>query len=100
MIVKPCEECGRPFEAKRSTARYCSRRCRQRHNLRGSAVIPDSPLPPLPPESFDDVLEAVGEARKVSNAFARLAWTAPRQLRPGCGRIAEAIARAIEEEDW
>ncbi len=27
---QPCEACGKPFIAKRSTARYCSHACRQR----------------------------------------------------------------------
>lgn len=27
-----CLECGKEFEAKRSTAKFCSAKCRQRHN--------------------------------------------------------------------
>ena len=98
--IKPCEWCGKPFEARRSTARFCSKRCRQAANRRGRAIVPDSPLPPMPPASFEDVVEAVSDARKVSNTFAQLAHRAPRKLQPGCGRIGEAIARAIDDEEW
>ena len=51
-------------------------------------------------ESFDDVADALSDARRVSNTLARLAHTGPRQLRPGCQRIADAIAVAIKKEDW
>lgn len=29
-----CLECGRAFQAQRKTAKFCSARCRQRHNRR------------------------------------------------------------------
>ena len=63
-------------------------------------VAPPSAPAPLPPATFDDVAAAVDDARAVSNAFARLSTSAPRQLRPGCRRIGQAITRAIEDEEW
>jgi len=37
MTARVCEVCGSQFESKRSTARYCSDRCRQRAHRRGPA---------------------------------------------------------------
>jgi hypothetical protein len=47
-----CQRCGRPFTARRSDARYCSRSCRRQL---AKAVV--APVPPLPigngPEDLD-----------------------------------------------
>jgi len=34
-----CKECGRPFPAKRSTAMYCSAKCRQRASRKHPAKV-------------------------------------------------------------
>lgn len=99
-MVKVCACCGRAFEAQRSTARFCSHKCRQRYWSIGRAVTNGAPPEVFVPESFDDVAEALDEARRVSNTLARLAVTGPRQLRPGCQRIADGIAALIKKEDW
>lgn len=99
-MLKICACCGKPFEAKRSTARFCSDRCRNRNHYIGRAVIPDEPAEVFVPESFDDVADALQDARRVSNTLARLSHTGPRQLRAGCQRIADAIALAIRKEEW
>lgn len=53
-----CAQCGRPFVGKRSTAKYCSTRCRTaatRARQTGSAVVPVSLVtPPEPPADDDD----------------------------------------------
>ena len=102
-MMKVCSKCGRQYEARRKTSKYCSDACRKKaFRERDSWVpmVPDAPMPPPPPATFDDVAEALDEARRVSNDFGRLAHTAPRQLRPGCARIGEGIARLIREEEW
>ena len=98
-MIKPCEECGRPFEAKRKTARFCSSNCRLKAHRASHPLVPDAP-PELPSASFDDVADALDDARRVSNTFAQLAFTAPRKLRPRCARIGEAITAAIRREEW
>lgn len=100
MAIVVCEECGKQFEARRSTARFCSSRCRVRHHRAKEPIMPAARPAPLPDSSFEDVAEAVGQARAVSNSFAILSESAPRPLRPGCRRIGEAITRAIEDEEW
>ena len=99
-MIKACEECGKLFEAKRSTARFCSSNCRLKAHRAGHPLIPDLPQQPERSASFDDVANAVSDARRVSNTFSQLAFTAPRKLQPGCGRISEAITKAIENEEW
>ena len=98
-MIKVCDECGRPFEAKRSTARFCSSKCRLRNHRRLTPMAPDAP-PSLGSASFDDVAAALDAARALSNEFAQLSYTAPRPLRPGCSRIGEAITKAITDEEW
>ena len=106
MAVKICEECGKGFEAKRSDARYCSKKCktrayRKRKGVERRIVVkPGRPLPPLPTDTYDDVVDAIDDARRVSNEFNRLACTAPAPVRPGCARIGYAITAAIEREEW
>lgn len=98
-MIKVCEECGRAFEAQRSTAKFCSQRCRLRAHRQGQPLVPDAPPPPSS-ASVDDVAAVLSDARRASNTFAQLAATAPRCLRAGCARISEAITRAIENEGW
>ena len=98
-MIKICDECGEPFEAKRSTARFCSSKCRKRSHRRMQPLVPDAP-PSLGSASFDDVAAALDAARAVSNELARLSRMAPRPLRPGCSRISDAIASAIAREEW
>ncbi len=100
MPVVKCKSCQREFEAKRSTAQFCSDRCRQRWHRRMAPIVPENPAPVERQATMEDVLSAVGDARRVSNNMMQLSECAPRSLRPGCARIATAIALAIAEEEW
>lgn len=46
-MTRNCDACGKEFEAKRSTAKYCGGTCRQRGNRRPNGVVPM----PAPDES-------------------------------------------------
>ncbi len=102
MAIVECEVCGLVFEASRSDAKYCSTSCRKKAYRKRAKqpLVPESRPAPLPSASFDDVADAVDDARAVSNRFAQLSSTAPRPLRAGCSRIGQAITRAIESEEW
>lgn len=115
MTMKECPECGKAFSARRNDAVYCSGACRQRakrkrdHAGRRTSTVPGSftttaapgeLLPPIPPETYDAVSDAIDEARRVSNRFGQLANTAPTPCRAGCARIGGAIAGAIDREGW
>lgn len=97
-----CVICGGVFTAQRSTARYCSGRCRNIawRNRKLAPVFPDSPPRIEAAAKKNDVGAMVSEARAVSNGFAQLASTAPHQLRAGCERVGVAIHDALEVEGW
>lgn len=99
-VSKACEECGKLFEATRSTARFCSERCKKRAQRKKQPIPPAAEPSPALPATFEDVAAALNQARALSNTFARLSATAPRQLRSGCERIGQAITRAINDEEW
>lgn len=102
MVEKVCESCGRVFEARRSTARFCSVNCRVRANRAASShpIAPVMEPAQIPKSNFDDVAAAIDSARAVSNRLAQLSTSAPEPLRPGCARISHAITKAIEDEEW
>lgn len=93
--------CGAPFEAKTSRARFCGARCRKRHQMHPDvrALVP-SGAPALCASPAPAVELAVVEARRLANELYRLSASAPAKLRPGCRRMADAIALAIEAEGW
>jgi hypothetical protein len=105
MRLRFCTHCGSTFLAKRSDAKFCSTYCRnaayrERKALKGRRPVMGKPLKLDMAASFDDVSDAIAEARRVSNLLASYAVTGPRKLRPGCQRIADKIALAIKSEEW
>lgn len=61
-MKKNCATCGKAFEARRSTAKYCSGKCRvQAQRASGDAVAPVTALPD-PDERGPGVLEAAAAA--------------------------------------
>jgi hypothetical protein len=52
-----CSACGKPFEAERSTAKFCGATCRKRQSRKAGPVadMPD-PTPIAPPETAKDSL--------------------------------------------
>ncbi|MBQ9041575.1 MAG: hypothetical protein IJ111_02040 [Eggerthellaceae bacterium] len=99
-MEKVCSVCGCVFEAKRSTAKYCSNRCRQRAFNYGKPVVPDGPPSLGGPATFDECVDALNEAIAVANRFGQLANTAPRKLRPGFLRISDGLVYLIKKEGW
>lgn len=80
-MKKNCATCGKPFEAKRSTAKYCSDRCRVQAQRRsgsdkgkviafGVAVAPPQTEPSREPGLLESAarteLEAVGRAETLA----------------------------------
>lgn len=72
-----CGGCGKPFEAKRSTAKFCGATCRKRASRRGPALTvvdqgeqqqPDDETPPAPPA----VVDLVGVYRSALTEVDRL----------------------------
>lgn len=82
---------------------YCSRACNQKakRNRRRPVLEPQWSAPAEPAEAVPaDVMAAVLAAHRAANDFGRLAERAPFQLRAACGRISEAIQRALDSEGF
>ena len=101
-ITTACVVCGRVFEARRTTAMYCSETCRKRRQrMNGLEPIMPTETPRIKANATEeDVAAAIVTARTASNAFAQLGKAAPQPLRAGCERIAVKIEGAIREEGW
>ena len=100
-ITTACVVCGRVFEARRTTAMYCSETCRKRRQrMNGLEPIMPAPLVVKTNATEEDVAAAIVTARTASNAFAQLGKAAPPPLRAGCERISLKIEGAIREEGW
>lgn len=100
MFVKRCAWCGEPFEAQRSTAKYCSSSCRGNGNRHPDQTLDADPGLNVGESDLKRVSFAIGEARRLASTLGALSVTAPLQLRAGCARISRAIAEAIEKEGW
>lgn len=53
-MTKPCVRCGKPFEAKRSTAKYCGSTCRSLESTDpgGGSVVDLPPSEPSPESTY------------------------------------------------
>ena len=66
-MMRPCDVCGTPYEAKRATSRYCSPTCRVRKS-RGAEVVPlpavdsEKPTEPQRGPCYTATLRALTEA--------------------------------------
>jgi hypothetical protein len=103
-----CLICRQPFEAVRSDARYCSRRCSkaaQRSGIARSGSEPvfekvaPSPVPRLTRKpTINQLASLVVTTRGIAEAFRVAARKADVPLRPVCSRIADAIDAALDAE--
>lgn len=94
-MIKRCEICGREFAAKRSTAKYCSAKCRKRKE-RGYAYLGELEAPaPSAVMTDDDVLALLQQTHCIASDLSRasLMTAAPLclSLRTVAGKIEEAL---------
>ena len=88
-----CQVCGATFEARRSTAKYCSKRCKSRAE-RMRAGYPAERAASVMPRfgvGIDDATEIITRASERAEDASRLACRLPE---PYSGRL-DALARAI-----
>ena len=99
MIVN-CEHCGKPFEAVRSTARFCSAKCRQYSFRNMKPVVPDDPpaIAESEMKAVDEIAWLALDAKGISAAFERMSVGGPIQLRAPCSRISRSIRKSLEDE--
>jgi len=99
-----CDGCGASLQGKRSDARYCGDRCRQRAHraaveLFAVPIVPTTRPTRLPTPSSDDIAELFMVAGGLEASFRFAAERVEVRLRPMCTRMADAIATAIEQEE-
>ena len=92
-VIKRCEVCGREFQAKRSTARFCSDTCRSR-NARGYEFHGEL-QPPAPSAcmSEDEVFEVVQRAHVAASDMSRASLMTSAPL---CAKLKKA-AKKMED---
>lgn len=102
MLRVRCGWCGREFDAQRSTARYCSQRCRNahkyayRHGLREGVWAP--PPPPAPaPTGRGDLCRLVATLRGCAAELDGMGATGPTETRELCRRLARKVVEALGE---
>ena len=100
-VLRKCAWCGHVFEAKTKRAVYCGPRCRKAHNRAHRAGIRIGTAdgdPPRVKSRMDegDVAAAVVQAKGAMAAFDAGRARAPKELRPLCSVLADAMARMFE----
>ena len=91
-MIKNCEICGREFVARRSTAKYCSNRCRLA-NQRGGIVVGVPEQPNLTVSMGDDEVSGIiQQAHATASDLARASLYTPSPL---CLKL-RTVARKLE----
>lgn len=96
-MIKKCEYCGREFEAKRSTARFCSATCRSRHH-RAMAYTGKGIPRPVMSMSKEDALQIVTRAHEVASDMSRASMLVSAPLCLSLAKVSAAIEDALESE--
>src|SRR6476661_4954425 len=66
-----CEQCGRIFYPKRSTAKYCSRICNDEHNKGNTLVKDDQQQLPIPVEKASNETQQVLDKEPLAECYKR-----------------------------
>jgi hypothetical protein len=81
-VVRDCDECGKAYEAKRKTSKFCSTQCRVKANRRPSKVgkakakaDAAAPAKPLAP-TYDALAEQVTQTLTTMKAYDTIAGKA------------------------
>jgi hypothetical protein len=96
-MIKRCEYCGREFEARRSTARFCSAACRQRHHRALAYSGTELPRPTMS-MSKEDALQIVTRAHEVASDMSRASMLVSAPLCLSLAKVSAAIEDALESE--
>lgn len=96
-MITVCAFCGKHFQARRSTAKYCSDKCRKRAHA--GYPMPDFAAPDVAfAMTADELAEVVQQAHRATDDMGRASEHAPYPLGPRMRRCAEAFADALESE--
>lgn len=97
-LIKRCESCGREFQAKRSTARFCCSTCRS-HAYRGYAYVGElRPPAPNAAMSDDEVLEVIQRAHAAASDMSRASLMTAAPLCLSLKKAAKKMEDALRGE--
>lgn len=97
-MIKNCEICGREYVAKRSTAKYCSNRCRLMAQ-RGAVFTGEIEAPDVRVSmTQEEVLALVGRAHDTASDLSRASMLTPAPLCRSLKAISQKISDALRAE--
>lgn len=97
-MIKNCEICGREYVAQRSTAKYCSDRCRQLA-CRGSVYTGEVEPPDVRVSmTKEEVLEVVGRAHDTASDLSRASMLTPAPLCRSLKAVSQKLSDALRAE--
>lgn len=97
-MIKRCEICGREFMAQRSTAKYCSARCRQMAR-RGIPYEGEPGRPDVRISMTDDeVAEVVQRAHVAASDLSRASMLTPAPLCRSLKKVSQRFEDALGAE--
>lgn len=97
-MIKRCEICGREFVAQRSTAKYCSNRCRLA-SQRGTIFIGELQPPDTTRSMTDDeVASVIQQAHCTASDLSRASLFTPAPLSLKLRNVARKLEGALRGE--
>lgn len=97
-MIKNCEICGREYVAQRSTAKYCSNRCRLMAQ-RGVAFTGEIEAPDVRVSmTQEEVLALVGRAHDTASDLSRASMLTPAPLCRSLKAISQKLSDALRAE--
>jgi hypothetical protein len=100
-VRKQCTVCGQEFDAKRNTAKYCSRRCNVRAARQPKPGVPQSDHPQMPvdpdAELWTATLAELAEAGRAGSASGQAALLLARRLDSQLAETGSSVAAMVRE---
>lgn len=97
-MIKHCEICGREYVAKRSTAKYCSNKCRLMAQ-RGAAYVGEMQAPDVRVSmTKDEVVELVARAHDTASDLSRASMLTPAPLCRSLKAVSQKLQDALRAE--
>lgn len=97
-MIKRCVICGAEFEAKRSTAKYCSNRCRLMAQ-RGQAFVGEVSAPDVRLSmTEEEVLSVIERAHEAASDLSRASMLTPSPLCLKLRRVSKKLEDSLESE--
>ena len=97
-MIKRCEICGKEFDARRSTARFCSSTCRSRSYRAYAYYEKHGKCHRSVSMSDDSVLEILNRAHTVASDLSRASMMTTAPLCLSLKKVSKKIEDALREE--